>query len=68
MSQFSIQFNGASRDVSSSTVLELLKELNLEGRRIAVELNREVVSRTAYGETPLHPGDKIEIIQFVGGG
>ena len=68
MTQFEIQFNGTPREVNSGTVLELLRELNLEGRRVAVELNRDVVSRTAYAETPLRPGDSIEIIHFVGGG
>lgn len=63
-----IQFNGELRTVTSKTVLELLLEFQLEGRKIAVELNREIVPRTAFAETPLSAGDSVEIIQFVGGG
>lgn len=63
-----IQCNGEVTVVTSTTVAELIKELELEGQRVAVELNREVVPRTAYGSTSLNSGDVVEIVQFVGGG
>jgi thiamine biosynthesis protein ThiS len=51
-----------------ATVADLVTALGLGPRRIAVEVNREIVPRAAYGETALAEGDTIEIIHFVGGG
>lgn len=50
------------------TVAGLLSALALEVRKIAVERNREIVPRSLYGDTPVAEGDRIEIVQFVGGG
>lgn len=50
------------------TVAGLLAALALEPRKIAVERNLEIVPRSAYGQTALADGDRIEIVQFVGGG
>lgn len=49
-------------------VIGLLKALELEPRKIAVERNLEIVPKSLYGETALCDGDRIEIVQFVGGG
>lgn len=68
MQGIEIQCNGEAKVVTSTTVAELLSELHLEGKRIAVELNREIVPRTAYDSTPLNSGDVVEIVHFVGGG
>lgn len=46
----------------------LLKALALEPRKIAVERNLEIVPKSLYAETALADGDRIEIVQFVGGG
>jgi thiazole synthase len=51
-----------------STVADLLDRMGLPARGIAVERNREIVPKSAYGVTPLTDGDRIEIVQFVGGG
>jgi sulfur carrier protein len=51
-----------------ATVADLVAVLGLGPRRIAVEVNRTVVPRAAYGATALSEGDRIEIIHFVGGG
>ena len=51
-----------------ATVADLIGTLGLGPRRIAVEVNRSVVPRAEYGATPLHDGDVVEIIHFVGGG
>ncbi len=40
----------------------------MKGDRVAVELNREIVPRARWAETPLHDGDQLEIVHFVGGG
>jgi sulfur carrier protein len=50
------------------TVAELLATLEIDARRVAVEHNLIVVKRTAFGETVVHDGDQVEIVNFVGGG
>jgi len=51
-----------------ATIAELIAELGLKERRIAVEVNRDIISRKEYATTELHQGDVIEIVHFVGGG
>ena len=51
-----------------ATVADLVADLGLGPRRIAVEVNLAVVPRATYGETTLRDGDRVEIIHFVGGG
>jgi sulfur carrier protein len=63
-----IRLNGELRAVASSSLSDLLSELRLEGRPVAVELNKAVIYREDYSRTKLRPGDSVEIIQFVGGG
>jgi thiamine biosynthesis protein ThiS len=68
MKGFEIQLNGEARIVSSTNVAALLQELDLADRKVAVELNHVIISRTDYPATSLAAGDKLEIIHFVGGG
>ncbi len=64
-----IEVNGEALRVPSGTRLEaLLQRLDLAGRRVAVAVNREVVPRSAYGRTSLAAGDRVEILEAVGGG
>lgn len=64
-----LNVNGEERDLrDGSTLAELVRDLSLEGRPIAVELNREVVPKDRYGGTRLSAGDRIEIVTLVGGG
>ena len=64
-----ITINGELRRLEGAeTVAALLERLELEPRKIAVERNLEIVPKSLYGETPLADGDRIEIVQFVGGG
>ena len=61
--------NGEERHVAEGqTVADLLAELRLGGRRIAVEMNHDIVPRAEYTFRPIRDGDRIEIVQFVGGG
>ncbi len=61
--------NGESRTLEAPwTVTRLLEALGMGGRRVAVAVNREVVVRSRYGETELSEGDRIEILEAVGGG
>ena len=50
------------------TLTALLAELNIDPRRVAVEHNLSVVKRTLYDDVVVREGDRIEIVNFVGGG
>ena len=68
-SKMKIQINGETRDFPDSLSLEsLLEQLGMKADRVAVELNREIVSRPQWTQTSLHDGDRLEIVHFVGGG
>jgi sulfur carrier protein len=61
--------NGESRAVPQGcTVAGLLRRLGLERRRIAVAVNRDVVPRSRFATHPLAAGDRVEILEAVGGG
>lgn len=64
----SIQLNGEQREVAATTLAELVAELGLERRMIAIERNLEVVPKSQYDETPLEAGDRIELVHMIGGG
>ncbi len=51
-----------------ATVAALVAVLELDPRKVAVELNLEIVPRSAYAATPLKDGDMVEIVAFIGGG
>lgn len=51
-----------------TTVAALLASLGFAERRVAVERNGDIVPRALYPETTLAEGDRIEVVQFVGGG
>ncbi|HTS68768.1 MAG TPA: sulfur carrier protein ThiS [Terriglobia bacterium] len=64
-----IYLNGEPREVPPSlTLAALLDWLNLPADRIAVERNREIASRSAWAGTIIEPGDRLEVVHFVGGG
>jgi sulfur carrier protein len=64
-----ITVNGRPRALPAcSTVAALVRELDLEGKRIAVERNGEVVPRSRWADTPVLSTDRLEIIGAVGGG
>jgi sulfur carrier protein len=64
-----ISVNGESHASHSGvTVIDLLRELGLDGRRVAIERNLEILPRPKWSETRVEPGDRYEIVQFVGGG
>ena len=63
-----VQINGESRIIEPMTVMELIRSLDLDPARLAVERNRDIVPKREYESTSLADGDKLEIVQFVGGG
>ena len=63
-----ITLNGQPRDLEPGTTLrQLVTQLSLSPEKVAIELNRRL-ARPAQLDTPLAPGDEIEIVTFVGGG
>ncbi|ERO63030.1 sulfur carrier protein ThiS [Pseudomonas piscis] len=68
-SSMRIQLNGESFELpDGSTVAALLTRLDLTGRRIAVELNMDIVPRSQHAETSLNEGDQVEVVHAIGGG
>jgi thiamine biosynthesis protein ThiS len=68
-SEMRIQINGEPRDFDALLSLTaLLEQLGMKADRVAVELNRSIVPREQWAETSLGEGDRLEIVQFVGGG
>ena len=65
-----VTLNGSPHhfDPPPKTVAELVRALNLEGKRIAVEMNGEIVPRSRYAETRVAAGDALEVVAAVGGG
>lgn len=63
-----IQLNGESRMVKAGTLAELVAELGLQQRMIAIERNLEVVPKSEYGSTCLEADDRIELVHMIGGG
>ncbi len=64
-----ITLNGAARDLpDGTTVAQLIDILGLSGKPVAVERNQDVVPRATYADTTLLPGDRVEVVGFVGGG
>jgi thiamine biosynthesis protein ThiS len=64
-----VQLNGEARDFRDGvTIHDLVIELGLTQRRIAVEVNRDILPREAYAQRHLCEGDVIEIVHFIGGG
>jgi thiamine biosynthesis protein ThiS len=64
-----IVVNGEERAATEGqTILDLLRQLDLDPSRVAVELDRRIVKQPLWPETPLRAGAQIEIVQFVGGG
>jgi len=64
----SIQLNGEAQTVSARTLADLVVELDLKKRMIAIEKNLEVVPKSQYGVTSLQEGDRIELVHMIGGG
>ena len=64
-----IVLNGEDRTLTPGlSVSGLLKELGIDGRKVAVERNLEIVSKSAFETTMLGDGDRLEIVHFIGGG
>jgi thiamine biosynthesis protein ThiS len=66
---FAVVVNGEQRNAKpGDTVGDLLQQLGLENGRVAIERNLQILPRAQWAETKVAPGDRYEIVQFVGGG
>jgi sulfur carrier protein len=64
-----IKINGETRPVSAGvTIEELLAQLQIENRNLAVEYNGDFLEAADLARTVVQPGDALEIVRFVGGG
>lgn len=64
-----ILLNGITHQLeNSSNITELLKQLELTGKRLAVEVNTEIIPRSQFGNYTLSAGDRVEIVHAIGGG
>ena len=64
-----VRLNGDVRECREGiTVAALVEELGLGNKRIAVEVNRDIIPRDEYANCGLHQDDEVEIVHFVGGG
>ncbi|AGI22226.1 sulfur carrier protein ThiS [Pseudomonas sp. MT3] len=64
-----IQLNGESFELPDGhTVANLLERLDLTGKRVAVELNQDIVPRSQHAATALSEGDQVEVVHAIGGG
>ena len=61
--------NGEQREVSTGmTAAKLVEDMDIAGKRIAMEVNLDIVPRSNYEEYTFNAGDKVEIVHAVGGG
>ena len=64
-----LQVNGQSTELPSGlTARDLLERMELAGRRVALEVNGEIVPRSGHASHELRDGDKVEIVHAIGGG
>ena len=67
--QIEITVNGEARQIASDiTVADLVAGWELTPQRLAIEHNLLILARSLWAETRLQPGDRLEIVHFVGGG
>jgi len=64
-----IHLNGEPRAVhADTTIVALLDQTGFGQRRVAIEINREIVPRSAHAQRVLREGDRVEIVHALGGG
>ena len=62
------ELDAASQPAAAPTVAALLAVLGLQGKRVAIEVNGELVPRSQHGQHTLVDGDRIEVVEAIGGG
>jgi len=68
-SGFTIELNGQSHRIDGDARLtSLIQGLHLRRGRVAIEINQAVIPKAEWSDVVLRPGDRVEIVNFVGGG
>ncbi|HWE46353.1 MAG TPA: sulfur carrier protein ThiS [Caulobacteraceae bacterium] len=63
-----LTINGEEREVQASDLAGIVRELGLDPKKVAVEHNLQIVPRSQHPVTLVLEGDRLEMVQFVGGG
>lgn len=63
-----VTINGKQREVPEGNLVEMLEAIGIVPASVVLEVNEEVAPRAGWGERRVAPGDRIEILKFVGGG
>ena len=63
-----LKINGKSVDAAGVTIAQYLTRENFDSRKVAVEVNEEIVPKDKFADVTLQDGDVVEIIGFMGGG
>lgn len=64
-----INVNGESIEVAEqASLIELIKQLKLEGKRYAIEVNEDIIARSEHASYRLNSGDSVEVVVAIGGG
>ena len=60
--------NNQRHTTTAPNLLDLIQELQIESRGVAIAINNSVVSQSKWGETPMHEGDRVVVVSAVFGG
>lgn len=63
-----ITLNGEPFKLESPTLVALIEGMSLQGKRYAIEVNEEIIPRSEHADFALSEGDKVEVVQAIGGG
>ncbi|ERS82650.1 sulfur carrier protein ThiS [Marinobacter sp. EVN1] len=64
-----VQVNGEAMELpSGATIAALIEQLTLTGKRLAVEVNEDIVPRSQHPQFTLNEGDRVEVVHAIGGG
>ena len=63
-----VKVNGEEKDIAGKTLTEYFATTKYDMKRVATEINGEIVPKTQYAQTVLKDGDNVEVVSFVGGG
>ena len=64
-----INLNGEKRTIpNTSNLVSLLSQLNIDPKKVAVEINLQIIPKSSFFQTNIKDGDNIEIVHFIGGG
>lgn len=63
-----VKINGENFDVAGVSIEKYLMDAGYDSKRVAVELNGDILAKSKYQNTYFKDGDNVEVVSFVGGG